>query len=292
MGRTEVLTALVDCKCDVNLESGAGKTALTEAAAWGNLDSASHLLSLKAEPERISKDGHTTALAMAEEFGEDTVLAVFREHMAGGGAKPTATADGDAWNQLEKRQEDIAYKLDCLHAMSHVAHACSKAGLHAVRLVRVAPEYYGWELPERRVALNAPSIDHLCKSIIVENRRFDPETPQVRNNSKYYCVLVQYTTSFSADKVLKHIKSLNPSLSKKHFNFQHAEGCEELTGYSHNSVSPFGMATDMPLILSKEITKLNPPNFWLGGGHVDVKLNVSVEELIAACDPIIADIAT
>ena len=36
----------------------------------------------------------------------------------------------------------------------------------------------------------------------------------------------------------------------------------------------------------------DPPNFWLGGGHVDVKLNVSVEELIRSCDPIIADIAT
>ena len=90
-------------------------------------------------------------------------------------------------------------------------------------------------------------------------------------------------------KVLKAVKALNPQLSKKYFNFQHAEGCEELTGYQFNSVAPFGMKTPMPFVLSEGIAKLD--QVWLGGGHVDVKLSIDVAEFIAQCDPIIADIA-
>ena len=39
------------------------------------------------------------------------------------------------------------------------------------------------------------------QSIIVENRRWVEGTEETRVHAKYFCVLVQYVTAFSADKV-------------------------------------------------------------------------------------------
>ena len=51
---------------------------------------------------------------------------------------------------------------------------------------------------------------------------------------------------------------------------------EEMTGYKHNAVEPFMMTTRLPCIISKAISENR--FFWLGGGHVDLKIRVSVEE--------------
>jgi hypothetical protein len=51
----------------------------------------------------------------------------------------------------------------------------SKAAAAAVVLVRVASDYYAWSLAERRNVLRAPSVDHLCKVVLMENTHC--ETP-------------------------------------------------------------------------------------------------------------------
>lgn len=54
-------------------------------------------------------------------------------------------------------------------------------------------DYYEQPLEFRRACLQAASIDHLCKSIIMENTRAHPSVQgwQDPNNSKYYVVIVQ-----------------------------------------------------------------------------------------------------
>lgn len=86
-----------------------------------------------------------------------------------------------------------------------------------------------------------------------------------------------------------------------------------MTGYTHNSVTPFCMPASVPvrllqggrgkqanpqragmtlcgrggcawqLILSKSVAEL--PFFWLGGGEVDLKLGVDTREFIAGAKP-------
>lgn len=59
--------------------------------------------------------------------------------------------------------------------------------------MRAPPEYYDRPLEFRRDILQAASIHHLCKSIIMENTRAHPSVQgcQDPNNSKYYLVIVQ-----------------------------------------------------------------------------------------------------
>ncbi len=66
---------------------------------------------------------------------------------------------------------------------------------------------------------------------------------------------------------------------------------DPVRSYSHNAVVPVGMATSMPIVLSESIAKLNPSNFWLGGGHTDAKLNVQFDEFVSKCNPFIFDIS-
>lgn len=61
------------------------------------------------------------------------------------------------------------------------------------RFVRVPADYYDHPLEYRQSCLHAASIDHLCKSMIMENTRAHPSVDgwSNPNNSKYYLVIVQ-----------------------------------------------------------------------------------------------------
>jgi hypothetical protein len=63
---------------------------------------------------------------------------------------------------------------------------------------RVASDYYDWSLEARRDALNAASIHHLCKSIVLVNTQAPSNVVDCsdRNNSKYYVVVVQVLCFF------------------------------------------------------------------------------------------------
>lgn len=58
---------------------------------------------------------------------------------------------------------------------------------------RVPPDYYDWPLESRRDALDAASVNHLCKSIVLVNTQAPSNVVDCsnRNNSKYYIVVVQ-----------------------------------------------------------------------------------------------------
>jgi prolyl-tRNA editing enzyme YbaK/EbsC (Cys-tRNA(Pro) deacylase) len=62
-----------------------------------------------------------------------------------------------------------------------------------------------------------------------------------------------------------------------------------LTGYDHNAVTPFDMPRDVPVIVSKALTDLSPPSVWLGGGEVDLKLRLPVDELVEALNATVVD---
>jgi hypothetical protein len=47
----------------------------------------------------------------------------------------------------------------------------------------------------------------------------------------------------------------------------------------------------MPVILSDHIPELSPPYLWFGGGELDLKLGVSVEEFTRILNPLVLDTA-
>ena len=83
-------------------------------------------------------------------------------------------------------------------------------------------------------------------------------------------------------------------LAKKRFNFRLAQEdmSDQLTGFSHNSVSPFGLVSKIPVVLCQRIvTTVNPRYIYLGGGDVDLKLGISIQDFISALNPIIGVIS-
>lgn len=169
-----------------------------------------------------------------------------------------------------------------------------EAGVTSYICKRVPLDYYDRTFEERRDLLGAASIDHLCKSIVMVNTQAHESVRDCsdRNNSKFYLVIVQYTARFNAEKVKQYVCGLNNGkIPKKRFNMRLAPEDESyrLTGFSHNAVTPFGMKSQIPVILSDAIPKLQPDFFWLGGGEVDLKLGIHTRDFINMFKPFIAD---
>ena len=57
--------------------------------------------------------------------------------------------------------------------------------------------------------------------------------------------------------------------SKKNFKFRLAppEASDRLTGFTHNSVAPFGMLTDIPIVLDSNIAEIDGGYFWMVSGE-------------------------
>ena len=49
---------------------------------------------------------------------------------------------------------------------------------------------------------------------------------------------------------------------------------------------------DLPMVLSDQIAKLPSGQFWLGGGHVDLKLRLNVDESVKIFGFTVADVTS
>lgn len=156
--------------------------------------------------------------------------------------------------------------------------------------------------------LGASTIHHLCKSILLENVACANNHCNTASNSRYYLVLLQYThkvtrkcvvikcIQLNTDKLMKFVRELantesEEKLGKSHFDFRLAEHGEQITGFVKNAITPFGNATQVPIILSQSITLLVPRFFWIGGGEVDAKIECHLAEFCAKLKPFVADVS-
>eukprot|EP00123_Amoebidium_parasiticum_P004237 comp15522_c0_seq1/m.12548 comp15522_c0_seq1/g.12548 ORF comp15522_c0_seq1/g.12548 comp15522_c0_seq1/m.12548 type:complete len:234 (-) comp15522_c0_seq1:29-730(-) len=175
-----------------------------------------------------------------------------------------------------------------------VVAAVKKKGVKKAKYYVVPSDYYDWTLLKRATILNAPSVDHLCKSLVFENTHSTAKDCSDPYNSRYYCVIVQYITKLNTDVLGKFVQSLkNPRLPNKNYCMRLAkpEVSFELTGHDKNGVSYFGMKVEMPVILSKTIRDLKPGMMFLGAGDVDWKVAYDIEEFIAVTRCFIADVS-
>lgn len=97
------------------------------------------------------------------------------------------------------------------------------------------------------------------------------------------CSGLYYVLQSSFDLLLKFIVLFVSSAPEK-IN-------DEITGFFHNAVCPFGLLTPIPVLLCASCLQLSPPFLWMGGGEVDVKLGLPVSDFIRATGALVADVS-
>ncbi len=203
-----------------------------------------------------------------------------------------------------KRLEKAAYYPSDLPEQSdlqqeEVSRARNAVACHKIfsSVFKWVPEdYYSLPLSKRAQILGAHSTFQLCKSMLMENKSFDASSAD-ESYAKFYLIILQYETSINNKKLSSEIRALRPVASrldstKFDFRVASAEDNARLTGYSHNAVTPFGMLEDVPIILSKEITRNKDMTqfIWMGGGHIHCKVGLAVSDFIRAKNPLVLDI--
>lgn len=168
-------------------------------------------------------------------------------------------------------------------------------GLKSAKFIAVEPNYYEQELEWRRNRVSANSADEMCKSVVMENTKLgdDAEPGRVR----FVLVLVQYVAKLHKEKLMRAVQSMETKnglapMARKAYNMRLLDGqaCVDMTGFGHNAVTPLGL--DIPVVLSDKITQLPSGCFWLGGGHADLKIRLSTEEVQSVLKATSADITS
>jgi prolyl-tRNA editing enzyme YbaK/EbsC (Cys-tRNA(Pro) deacylase) len=141
----------------------------------------------------------------------------------------------------------------------------------------------------------------------MENKKWSPTTSTAPaathdpTNPRFVLVVIQYAATLDPRKLVAAIRALRPNVKDRlddgRFDFRIAspEDNDRLTGYSHNSVTPFGMlaasagSEAVPVLLCHAIVPLK--SFWMGGGHPNLKLGMAVSDFCSALNPIVADVS-
>ena len=145
------------------------------------------------------------------------------------------------------------------------------------------------------------SISQLCKACLFENKNYVPNATKKPDptNSQYYLIVVQYVESINTTKLSTELRGLRPAggdrFDPKYFSDMRLapeEVSENLTGYGHNGVSPFGLVDkSIPIIVCKSILNVRPKFVWMGGGHKDLKLGMAVSEFVNGANAIVLDVS-
>ncbi|KAJ2795617.1 hypothetical protein H4R20_005819 [Coemansia guatemalensis] len=165
------------------------------------------------------------------------------------------------------------------------------------RIFHVPSSYYEWPLYQRALSMCAPSPAHLCKMVVMENKRWLPAHRKADGSQRiqqYVGVVVQYVQAVNVSRMADYVRALDGNVvARRHFNFRllDEQTARELTGFTKNSVSPVGMRQKIPLIVCAAIQRLQPPVLWVGGGDVDFKLAMPVQALIDSTQNMVADIS-
>ena len=161
-------------------------------------------------------------------------------------------------------------------------------------------EYYNLPLSKRAEILGAHTTNQLCKSMLLENKAFDPKlqtAPDDVTYAPFYLIVLQYDAAITTKKLQSEIMGLRPlseRIELKKFDFRQAseEDNARLTGFTHNAVTPFGMLEKVPVILAKAISDNEDMTqfIWMGGGHIQLKVGVAVKEFVHAKRALVLDV--
>mmetsp|Transcript_22954 Transcript_22954/g.74333 ORF Transcript_22954/g.74333 Transcript_22954/m.74333 type:complete len:303 (+) Transcript_22954:58-966(+) len=176
-----------------------------------------------------------------------------------------------------------------------VRDAAAALGMSSARFVRVPAGYYDQPLEWRARVVGVDSTARLCKSVIMENTRLSRTTGEgptagageLAGRHRYVCVIQQYDgPRLDRDLLTAVVQELEGqrALGRKKYNLRLVPQHESntLSGFAHNAVSPIGMATPMPVVLSRRVAEMGEEGgtVALGAGGVDYKVVLRVDELL------------
>lgn len=141
--------------------------------------------------------------------------------------------------------------------------------------------------------LGASSIHQLCKTILMENTKGTRTDCEDKNNSRFYAVIIQYTSRLDTQMLFKFVRGLIPGSSRNHYHFRSAkpEDVTKLTNAEFNGVCPVGNKVNIPVILSARLTSLPSGFMYVGGGEPELKLGFGVDDFVKKTGCFVADIA-
>ena len=192
---------------------------------------------------------------------------------------------------LEKKKYQAPPGVEIDEQVRRARAAVEDARIYSSVWKWVPEDYYARSLAERAKCLGASNVEYLCKSLLLENKKIVNDSP---NNPRFVLVILQYAATLDNKKLTNVIRRLMPVAermdeSKYDFRIASAEDNDRITGYKHNSVTPFGLQEPVRIVLSENLVKLR--FFWMGGGHVHLKLGMATSEFCEAVNPIIGDIS-
>ncbi|GAX24983.1 hypothetical protein FisN_2Lh262 [Fistulifera solaris] len=195
---------------------------------------------------------------------------------------------------LEVRHHGSQEKVD--EAMRRARLAVEDAAIYSACWKFVPEPYYAWPLSKRAECLGATSVHNLCKSLLLDNKKapdsaqFDPTYP------KHVLVVLPYAASLDNKLLANAIRALRPvkdRLEDNSFDFRIASqnDNDRLTGYKHNSVTPFGIADPNHVLIILAEAAASQKFIWMGGGHVQLKLGMAVSDFCRVLKPVVAPIS-
>jgi len=193
----------------------------------------------------------------------------------------------------KKEEEEINLTPGDTETTKRLRKYCLNSNLYSVNFKQVPSNYYDTSLEERKKSLNATSIHHLCKSMIIENSQCREKGIQNKLNSQFYCVVLQYTSKLNSNKIMNYLREINEGkISKSQYSIQLADLdlSEKMTGFKRNAVTPIASKMNIPIILDERILNLNPKYLWLGAGEIDWKVEISLQEFINHFSPLISEV--
>jgi prolyl-tRNA editing enzyme YbaK/EbsC (Cys-tRNA(Pro) deacylase) len=157
-------------------------------------------------------------------------------------------------------------------SMRRARSAVEGLGLYSSRWVWVPEPYYTWSMEKRAEILKSPRTGYLCKSLLLENKKVTDESFHFALHPRFVLVVLQYDAELSTDLLTTSIRRLrlvserlDPTSSNFDWRVADPEDNDRITGYKFNSVTPFGLKEDVPIILSSSVADLG--YLWLGGGQ-------------------------
>lgn len=114
------------------------------------------------------------------------------------------------------------------------------------------------------------------------------------NNSRFYAVIIQYTSRLDTQNLTKFVRSLVPGGSRNNYHFRSAKPADvaKLTNAEFNGVCPVGNKVHIPIILSARLLQVVADGWmWVGGGEPELKLGFPTQDFIDATGCFVADIA-
>jgi hypothetical protein len=99
-------------------------------------------------------------------------------------------------------------------------------GLQSVQMARAPYTYYQWSLEQRRDFLQAPSVNALCKTIIMKNSEYNEEYAGDESYPRFIMVIVQYSAKLVSQRIAAIMKEYQRQhtkakpVGKKYFKFR------------------------------------------------------------------------